>query len=180
MRIIDRFDKYIKTRRLNDNRVTIDLGISVGLLGKTRKSSSDLSRKTIEKILNFYTDLDRVWLLTGEGNMIKSTNIVSEPEVKYEESQNNYGRKKEDHIYETINNLSASSNRDSINIAELIETTKKMADTAERNSRTLEKLVDMIKESGLNIPDSLEFQKGDSNTTVEGKTELTDEKATSK
>ena len=67
MKKIDRFDKYMKYKGLNDNKVTIQLALSVGTLGKSRKSDRDLSDKVIEKILNFYTDLNRVWLLTGEG-----------------------------------------------------------------------------------------------------------------
>ena len=72
MRIIDRFDKYMKIKKLNDNKVTIKLDISVGLLGKSRRPNSDLGKKTIEKILHTYTDLNRVWLITGEGEMLKS------------------------------------------------------------------------------------------------------------
>ena len=36
------------------------------------KEGRDLSDKSIEQILNFYTDLNRVWLLTGEGYMLKT------------------------------------------------------------------------------------------------------------
>lgn len=71
-RKIDRFDKYMIFKRLNDNKVTIQLGISVGTLGKSRKIGRDLSNGSVEKILNFYTDVNKVWLLTGEGEMIKT------------------------------------------------------------------------------------------------------------
>ncbi len=70
MRKIDRFDKYMKVKGLNDNKVTMQLGLSVGTLGKSRKDGRDLSSKVIELILNFYKDLSRVWLLTGEGEML--------------------------------------------------------------------------------------------------------------
>lgn len=72
-RVIDRFDKYMKHKDLNDNRVTNDLGLSVGLLGKSRKENRDLSKKSIEKILNFYTDINPDWLKLGKGPMLKST-----------------------------------------------------------------------------------------------------------
>ncbi len=70
-KIIDRFDKYMVSKGLNDNKVTVQLGLSVGLLGKSRKIDRDLSKGAIEKILNFYSDIEEVWLLTGEGKMLK-------------------------------------------------------------------------------------------------------------
>ena len=71
MRKIDRFDKYMRFKGLNDNRVTVQLGLSIGTLGKSRKDGRDLSDKVVERILNFYIDIDRIWLLTGEGPMLK-------------------------------------------------------------------------------------------------------------
>lgn len=73
MRIIDRFDKYMEMNELNDNQVTLSCGLSVGLLGKARSGKSDLGKKTIERILNKYQDLNRVWLLTGSGQMLNES-----------------------------------------------------------------------------------------------------------
>lgn len=73
MRRIERFDNYLSYKGLNDNIVTNDLGLSVGTIGKSRKEGRDLSDRVVELILNFYTDLNRVWLLTGEGEMLNST-----------------------------------------------------------------------------------------------------------
>ena len=72
-RIIDRLDKYMNAKGLNDNQVTVNCGLSVGLIGKARKGENDIGKKTIEKILGFYQDLNRVWLLTGEGDMLNSS-----------------------------------------------------------------------------------------------------------
>ena len=69
-RVIDRFDKYLRTKGLNDNQVTVSLGLSQGLIGKSRGKGRDLSSKLANKILDFYPDLSRVWLLTGEGQML--------------------------------------------------------------------------------------------------------------
>lgn len=81
MKRVDRFDEYMKTKGLNDNQVTKQIGLSIGTLGKSRKEGRDLSDKVIEKILNFYIDLNKVWLLTGEGEMLKSSNhtIINSP-----------------------------------------------------------------------------------------------------
>lgn len=75
MRRIDRFDKYMKYSGLNDNKVTVQLGLTVGVIGKSRKEGRDLSDKVIEEILNYYTDINRIWLLTGEGNMLKEQSV---------------------------------------------------------------------------------------------------------
>lgn len=69
---MNRFDQYMKEKGLNDNQVTSKCGLSQGLLGQARTGKSDLGNKTIDKILNFYQDLNKVWLLTGEGEMLQS------------------------------------------------------------------------------------------------------------
>lgn len=65
-----RFDKYMEYRGLNDNQVTLACDLSQGLIGQARTGKSDLGTKTIDKILSIYQDLSRVWLLTGEGDML--------------------------------------------------------------------------------------------------------------
>lgn len=77
-RKIDRLDKYMSIKGLNDNKLTIDLGLSVGTIGKSRAIGRDLSSRVVEKILNFYQDIDSVWLMTGEGKMLKekTTNVT--------------------------------------------------------------------------------------------------------
>lgn len=80
-RAIDRFDFYMKSAGLNDNKVTVQLDLTVGLIGKSRKEGRDLSRPVITKILDYYTDLNSQWLLTGEGPMLKS----DQPENPMEE-----------------------------------------------------------------------------------------------
>lgn len=77
-RKIERFDKYMKYKGLNDNKVTNSLGFSVGTLGKSRKENRDLSDRNIETILKFYTDLSRIWLLTGEGEMLINSETLPE------------------------------------------------------------------------------------------------------
>ena len=66
----ERFFKYMEYKGLNDNQVTVACNLSQGLLGQARLGKSDLGPKTIDKILKVYQDLNRVWLLTGEGSML--------------------------------------------------------------------------------------------------------------
>ena len=81
MRKIDRFDKYMEAKGLNDNKVTVQLGLSVGTLGKSRKDGRDISSRLVENILNFYQDLNRVWLLTGEGEMLKAEGETASQQI---------------------------------------------------------------------------------------------------
>jgi hypothetical protein len=46
-RVIDRFDSYMVYAGLNDNKVTVQLGLTIGLIGKSRKEGRDLSRSVI-------------------------------------------------------------------------------------------------------------------------------------
>lgn len=64
--------QYLEYKGVTENKATVDCELSKGLLGQAKSGKSDLGNKTIEKVLSFYQDLSRVWLLTGEGEMLKS------------------------------------------------------------------------------------------------------------
>lgn len=77
-RRIDRFDKFLKYKGINDNQATKLLGFSTGTISKSREKGRDLSDRNAEKALNFFQDLSRVWLLTGVGEMINNPNQPAE------------------------------------------------------------------------------------------------------
>lgn len=72
-RVIDRLDLYIKEKGLNDNIVTTTCSLSVGALNKARKGTTNLGLKNVERILKIYNDINRDWLLTGEGEMLRTS-----------------------------------------------------------------------------------------------------------
>lgn len=72
-RKIDRFDKFMTFKGLNDNQVTHLLGLSIGTLGKSRKENRDLSDNNVNKVLDHFKDLNKIWLLTGEGSMLNAS-----------------------------------------------------------------------------------------------------------
>lgn len=68
--ITERLSKYMDFKNLNPNKITVDAGLSVGLIGKSIKNNSGLNSETIEKILHSYPDINPTWLLTGKGEML--------------------------------------------------------------------------------------------------------------
>lgn len=78
-RCIDRFDKYMMDSGLNDNQVTKDAELSVGTIGKSRQPNRDLSSRVLNKLLDTYPNLNRVWLLTGSGEMLNTDTPLDQP-----------------------------------------------------------------------------------------------------
>lgn len=70
-KITHRLCRYMEFKGLNANNVTVDAGLSVGLIGKAIKNSSGLNSDTIEKILHTYIDLNPIWFVLGDGDMLK-------------------------------------------------------------------------------------------------------------
>lgn len=84
----ERLDIYLDYKGLNDNKVTLEAGLSNGIIGKARKRGS-LSQDNISKILYTYIDLDANWLFTGKGNMTKNLNEVEKWLEEEKEIPNN-------------------------------------------------------------------------------------------
>jgi phage repressor protein C with HTH and peptisase S24 domain len=70
-KITHRLCRYMEYKGLNPNNITVDAGLSVGLIGKAIKNSAGLNSDTIEKILHSYIDLNPIWFVLGEGEMLK-------------------------------------------------------------------------------------------------------------
>lgn len=89
--IIDRLERIMNIKGLSDNKLTVDAGLSIGLIGKARKKRSGLHSDTIEKILYAYPDINPTWFITGKGEEFINTNqpvaqvqlVVNEPKVSY-------------------------------------------------------------------------------------------------
>ena len=66
---IDRLVQYMAFKGLNNNKVTVEANLSIGLIGKAIKNGKGMNTDSIEKILHAYSDLSSEWLITGEGEI---------------------------------------------------------------------------------------------------------------
>lgn len=80
-KIIERLDEYMRYAGLNDNKVTIQCGLSNSVIGNSRKRGRSLNGENIVKIISTYRDLNARWFLTGEGEMLSSETIGSDSEI---------------------------------------------------------------------------------------------------
>lgn len=75
MSIVQRLQKYMDFKGLNPNKITVDAGLSVGLIGKAIKKDSGLNSDTIEKILHAYSDMNPEWFLMDKGGMLRRDEV---------------------------------------------------------------------------------------------------------
>lgn len=68
----ERLAEYMIFRGINNNMITVSAGLSVGQIGKAISNNSGINSTSIEKILYTYPEINPEWLLTGNGNMLKS------------------------------------------------------------------------------------------------------------
>jgi len=80
--LVDRLSKYMECSGLSANKLTVDAGLSVGLIGKAMNNRTGINSDSIEKILRAFPDLNPTWLLTGKGEMTL-TEKDSEPVAVY-------------------------------------------------------------------------------------------------
>lgn len=82
-RKVERFLEYLEFKGITENKATVDCQLSQGLIYQAKSGKSDLGGRAVEKILAYYTDLNGVWLITGEGAMLKGQQKPKVPtEVK--------------------------------------------------------------------------------------------------
>lgn len=69
--IRERISQYLSYKNISDYRFEKDLDLSKGYWNKAKNPSSEI----LNKISGIYTDLSAEWLLRGEGEMLKRSNI---------------------------------------------------------------------------------------------------------
>ena len=72
LKTIDRLMQFIKYAGLSARQFDLSIGASNGYTLRMSKNRASIGSDVIENILRTYPDLNVVWLLTGEGPMLKS------------------------------------------------------------------------------------------------------------
>lgn len=75
-----RLIQFIKYKRIGQGKFEKTVGLSNGYINQLRHSPSP---QKIQMIIGAYPDLNQSWLLTGEGEMLNSVKIDSEPQINF-------------------------------------------------------------------------------------------------
>ena len=72
LKTIDRLIEFINYAGLSARQFDISIGASNGYTLRMHKNRASIGSDVIENIFRKYPDLSVVWLLTGDGHMLKS------------------------------------------------------------------------------------------------------------
>jgi SOS-response transcriptional repressor LexA len=78
MNVKERLESFIKTLNLKNRQFEEICNISNGYINNIRVS---IGPEILQKILNKYPQLNKIWLLHGEGEMLSENDTLSEPET---------------------------------------------------------------------------------------------------
>ena len=78
IKTIDRLMQFIEHAGISARQFDLSIGASNGYTLRMSKNKASVGSDVIENIIRTYPDLNVVWLLTGEGSMLKSE-IEEEP-----------------------------------------------------------------------------------------------------
>ncbi len=72
MKAIDRFYEYLAEKSLKPTAIEKEMGLSNGYLSAQKKRGADIGEGMMNKIIDYCRDINPEWLLTGNGDMIKT------------------------------------------------------------------------------------------------------------
>lgn len=80
--ILERIKEYIDYKNISISAFEKSLGMSNASFSKSLKSGKGIGTDKLENILTIYFDISPDWLLTGEGPMLRNTEIERDEEKK--------------------------------------------------------------------------------------------------
>lgn len=75
-KVVDRVLQFLKYKGIAKTAFEKTAGFSNGYFGKIQKGGGNIGGDNIEYILNYFNDLNPIWLMTGKGKMIKPDWLV--------------------------------------------------------------------------------------------------------
>lgn len=78
MKAIDRFYEYLAEKSLKPTTIEKEIGLSNGYLSVQKKRGADMGEGMMLKIIDYFQDINPLWLLTGEGHMLRDSEISEE------------------------------------------------------------------------------------------------------
>lgn len=82
-KILDRVVVFAEYLNISLRSFSLSIGASAGYLHRLKTSGSNIGGDYIEKIIESYPQLNSIWLVTGEGQMIKKESGVEEQASLY-------------------------------------------------------------------------------------------------
>lgn len=84
MIVKDRLKLFIASKGLTNQRFESEAGLSNGYVANMRKG---VGNDALERISNKFPELNKSWLLTGEGNMLKEQSVSTNSENTNQQSE---------------------------------------------------------------------------------------------
>lgn len=73
MKIVERIAQIISNYTLSVRAFEIKIGASNGMIGRAISKKTDISAEWLSKIIEMFPTINSEWLITGEGEMLKSS-----------------------------------------------------------------------------------------------------------
>jgi len=154
--MIDRIEQFIEYLGISVRAFEQKIGASNGLIRKAITNKSDIQSKWITSIVDSFPQINSDWLLAGKGEMLKEN--INNPVDK--DNQTILSESKEPNINKSdidVSDLESASKEDlMVMIKQLLkinnrdsQTIERMVETADRNSITLSRLVDVLYGEGI-------------------------------
>lgn len=87
MKIVDRIKLFIESRNISLRSFDESVGMSKGYMSRQIKSHASVGGDVLERIIDTYPELNPIWLLKGEGEMLLPIdNVVKESQPYYSAS----------------------------------------------------------------------------------------------
>lgn len=156
-KIIDRVTRYIYEKGESDYSFSIKAGLSVGQLSNIRKKGTDLSMESVKRILSTFPDINREWLIFGDGDMLLSHKGKDAPNNNTNNNNNtiNIGGSNVPHLADAPQLTTSTISADLLTKA-ILEQQKITMCSQEMNKRTAdncERLISVIERMQSSIED---------------------------